>query len=554
MFGVSEENSYLCSESKRLWHMKYPIGIQTFEKVIQRGCVYVDKTDLVYSLVKDGDVYFLSRPRRFGKSLLISTLESYFLGKKDLFKGLKIEALETEWKVYPVLHVDFGAGKFTDINALKEALDGQLAEWEEAYHVATKYTDFGLRMKYLVQEIHKHTGMRVVVLVDEYDKPLLDVMGTPYKVNYQGEEISLEEYSRNILKSFYSSFKAADADLQFVFLTGVTKFSQVSVFSGFNQPDDISLSPKYETLCGITEEEMLTTFAEPINEMAKFYRCDYDGMVTKLKKQYDGYHFSDLLTDIYNPFSLLNAFKRQRLDNYWFQTGTPTYLIRLMEHFDENLDELTGKYYAVQDFSDYKADVERPLPMIYQSGYLTIKEYDYRTRTFKLDIPNDEVKQGFISLLANNYFKASTSTESWIVSSISQLDNGDLEQFRQSLTSFLASIPYTMRRKENERERERYFHYTFYLILRLLSTYMVYTEKQLSQGRVDCIIEAEKFVYIFEFKLDGTADEALQQIEDRGYALPYANDPRTLYKIGCSFSSETGTIEEWKTVKCIAQS
>ena len=546
--------SYLCSESKHFGRMKYPIGIQTFEKVIQRGCVYVDKTDLVYSLVKDGDVYFLSRPRRFGKSLLISTLESYFLGKKDLFKGLKIEALETEWKVYPVLHVDFGAGKFTDINALKEALDGQLAEWEEAYHVANKYTDFGLRMKYLVQEIHKHTGMRVVVLVDEYDKPLLDVMGTPYKVNYQGEEISLEEYSRNILKSFYSSFKAADADLQFVFLTGVTKFSQVSVFSGFNQPDDISLSPKYETLCGITEEEMLTTFAEPINEMAKFYRCDYDGMVTKLKKQYDGYHFSDLLTDIYNPFSLLNAFKRQRLDNYWFQTGTPTYLIRLMEHFDENLDELTGKYYAVQDFSDYKADVERPLPMIYQSGYLTIKEYDYRTRTFKLDIPNDEVKQGFISLLANNYFKASTSTESWIVSSISQLDNGDLEQFRQSLTSFLASIPYSMRRKENERERERYFHYTFYLILRLLSTYMVYTEKQLSQGRVDCIIEAEKFVYIFEFKLDGTADEALQQIEDRGYALPYANDPRTLYKIGCSFSSETGTIEEWKTVKCIAQS
>ena len=544
--------SYLCSESKHFGRMKYPIGIQTFEKVIQRGCVYVDKTDLVYSLVKDGDVYFLSRPRRFGKSLLISTLESYFLGKKDLFKGLKIEALETEWKVYPVLHVDFGAGKFTDINALKEALDGQLAEWEEAYHVATKYTDFGLRMKYLVQEIHKHTGMRVVVLVDEYDKPLLDVMGTPYKVNYQGEEISLEEYNRNILKSFYSSFKAADADLQFVFLTGVTKFSQVSVFSGFNQPDDISLSPKYETLCGITEEEMLTTFAEPINEMAKFYRCDYDGMVTKLKKQYDGYHFSDLLTGVYNPFSLLNAFNRLRMQNYWFQTGTPTYLIRLMEHFDENLDELTGKYYAVQDFSDYKADVERPLPMIYQSGYLTIKEYDYRTRTFKLDIPNDEVKQGFISLLANNYFKASTSTESWIVSSISQLDNGDLEQFRQSLTSFLASIPYSMRRKENERERERYFHYTFYLILRLLSTYMVYTEKQLSQGRADCIIETDQFVYIFEFKLDGTADEALQQIEDRGYALPYTNGSRTIYKIGCSFSSETGTIEEWKTVEGIS--
>ena len=532
--------------------MKYPIGIQTFENIIEDGFVYVDKTDLVYSLATEGKVYFLSRPRRFGKSLLISTLESYFLGKKELFKGLKIETLEKDWKVYPVLHVDFGAGKFSDINALKEALDGQLAEWEEEYHVANKYTDFGLRMKYLVQEIHKHTGMRVVVLVDEYDKPLLDVMGTPYKVNYQGEEISLEEYSRNILKSFYSSFKAADEHLQFVFLTGVTKFSQVSVFSGFNQPKDISMHPMYDTLCGITEEEMVSYFHDPITEMAQRERCSFDGMVAKLKKQYDGYHFSDTLTDIFNPFSLLNAFDRMRLDNYWFQTGTPTYLIRLMEHFGENLDELTGKYYAVQDFSDYKADVERPLPMIYQSGYLTIKEYDHRTRTFKLDIPNDEVKQGFISLLANNYFKASTSTESWIVSSISQLDNGDLEQFRQSLTSFLASIPYSMRRKENERERERYFHYTFYLILRLLSTYMVYTEKQLSQGRADCIIETDQFVYILEFKLDGTADEALQQIEDRGYALPYANGSRTIYKIGCSFSSETGTIEEWKTVEGIS--
>ncbi len=532
--------------------MKYPIGIQTFEKVIQRGCVYVDKTDLVYSLVKDGEVYFLSRPRRFGKSLLISTLESYFLGKKELFKGLKIETLETEWKVYPVLRIDFGSGKFTDVNALKDVLNGQISEWEEEYHVKNKYTDYGPRMKYLLQEIHKQTGMRVVVLVDEYDKPLLDVMGTPYKVNYQGVEISLEEYNRDTLKSLYSTFKAADADLQFVFLTGVTKFSQVSVFSGFNQPKDISMHPMYDTLCGITEEEMVSYFHDPITEMAQREKCSFDGMVAKLKKQYDGYHFSDTLTDIFNPFSLLNAFDRMRLDNYWFQTGTPTYLIRLMEHFDENLDELTGKYYAVQDFSDYKADVERPLPMIYQSGYLTIKDYDYRTKTFKLDIPNDEVKQGFISLLANNYFKAPTSTESWIVSSISQLDNGDLEQFRQSLTSFLASIPYSMRRKENERERERYFHYTFYLILRLLSTYMVYTEKQLSQGRADCIIEAEKFVYIFEFKLDGTADEALQQIEDKGYALPYTNGSRTIYKIGCSFSSETGTIEEWKTVEGIS--
>ena len=527
--------------------MKYPIGIQTFGDIREDGFVYVDKTDMVYSLANEGKTYFLSRPRRFGKSLLVSTLESYFLGKKELFKGLKIEALEQDWKVYPVLHVDFSSGKFSDINALTGLLDGQLSEWEEAYNVKNKYSDFGPRMKYLLQEIHKQTGMRVVVLVDEYDKPLLDVMGLPYKVNYQGVEISLEEYNRNILKSFYSSFKAADADLRFVLLTGVTKFSQVSVFSGFNQPFDITMSAQYETICGISEREMEEYFHQQIGEMADENDCSFDEMKRGLKKQYDGYHFSKKMTEVYNPFSLLSAFQTKDIQNYWFQTGTPTYLIRLMEHFNENLNEITGKYYAAQDFSDYKADIEKPLPMIYQSGYLTIKEFDNRTKTFKLDIPNDEVKQGFISLLANNYFKTPTSADSWIVSSVKLLDKGDLEQFRVSLTSFLASIPYSIRRKENEHERERYFQYAFYLIMRLLSVYMVYIEKQSSQGRADCIIETDKYVYIFEFKLDGTADEALQQIEDRGYATPYASDTRSVYKIGCSFSSETGTIEEWKT-------
>ena len=527
--------------------MKYPIGIQTFGDIREDGFVYVDKTDMVYSLANEGKTYFLSRPRRFGKSLLVSTLESYFLGKKELFKGLKIEALEQDWKVYPVLHVDFSSGKFSDINALTGLLDGQLSEWEEAYNVKNKYSDCGPRMKYLLQEIHKQTGMRVVVLVDEYDKPLLDVMGLPYKVNYQGVEISLEEYNRNILKSFYSSFKAADADLRFVLLTGVTKFSQVSVFSGFNQPFDITMSAQYETICGISEREMEEYFHQQIGEMADENDCSFDEMKRGLKKQYDGYHFSKKMTEVYNPFSLLSAFQTKDIRNYWFKTGTPTYLIRLMDHFNENLNELTDKYYAEEEFSDYKADIEKPLPMIYQSGYLTIKDYDSLTKTFKLDIPNDEVKQGFISLLANNYFKTPTSADSWIVSSVKLLDKGDLEQFRVSLTSFLASIPYSIRRKENEHERERYFQYAFYLIMRLVSVYMVYIEKQSSQGRADCIIETDKYVYIFEFKLDGTADEALQQIEDRGYATPYASDTRSVYKIGCSFSSETGTIEEWKT-------
>jgi hypothetical protein len=527
--------------------MKYPIGIQTFENIIEDGFVYIDKTDSVYSLATEGKVYFLSRPRRFGKSLLVSTLESYFLGKKELFKGLKIEALEKDWKVYPVIRIDFNGDDFTRIDSLQKTFSFNISRLEKQYHVEVEEgLSIGQRFKNVIMSIHQQTGMRVVVLVDEYDKPLLDVMGTPYKVNYQGVEISLEEYNRETLKSLYSTFKAADEHLQFVFLTGVTKFSQVSVFSGFNQPRDITMAAQYETLCGISENEIEEYFHQRIEEMAKENGCTYNEIKLQLKKQYDGYHFSKKLTEVYNPFSLLNALQDNDFCNYWFQTGTPTYLIRLMEHFNENLDELTGKYYAVQDFADYKADIERPLPMIYQSGYLTIKDYDPDVQEFLLDIPNNEVKQGFISLLANNYFNTTEPAGSCIRLLVKALKRGDLEQFRQSLTSFLASIPYSMRRKENERERERYFHYTFYLILRLMSTYMVYTEKQLSQGRADCIIETDKFVYIFEFKLDGTADEALQQIEDKGYALPYASDRRTLYKIGCSFSSETGTIEEWK--------
>ena len=532
--------------------MRYPIGIQTFEKIREDSFVYVDKTDMVYSLANEGgDIYFLSRPRRFGKSLLISTLKSYFEGRKELFKGLKIEKLEKDWNVYPVIRIDFNGENFTNIEALNGLLSATISKLEKQYKVDIEEgLSIGHRFKNVITSIHQQTGMRVVVLVDEYDKPLLDVMGTPYKVSHQGTEISLEQYNRGILKSFYSTFKFADEHLRFVFLTGVTKFSQVSVFSGFNQPRDITMAVQYETICGISESEMEEYFHQQIGEMADNNGCSFDEMKSRLKKQYDGYHFSTKMTEVYNPFSMLNALQDREIRNYWFKTGTPTYLLRLMEHFNENLDEITGKYYAEEDFSDYKADIERPLPMIYQSGYLTIKDYDPDVQEFLLDIPNNEVKQGFISLLANNYFKTTEPAGSTIRSFVKALKRGDLEQFRLNLTSFLASIPYSMRRKENERERERYFHYAFYIILRLMSAYIIYTEKQSSQGRADCIIETDKYVYIFEFKLDGTAGEALQQIEDRGYAQPYANDSRTVYKIGCSFSSEAGTIEDWKSEMC----
>lgn len=517
--------------------MKYPIGIQSFDRIIEDGFVYVDKTDMLYSLVKEGSIYFLSRPRRFGKSLLLSTLKNYFLGRKELFKGLKMEALEKDWKVYPVFHIDFNGGNFTQKGVLQRWIDGYVSSWEREMGIeADKSLPTGLRFIELLKTAYEKSGLRAVVLVDEYDKPILDVL------DYDKD---LEEEHRNILKGFYSTFKGADEYLQFVFLTGVTKFSQVSVFSGFNQPKDISMHAKYETLCGISQEELESYFREPIEELTEAYRCSYDEMLNMLKSQYDGYHFSDRMTDVYNPFSLFNAFDSGRIYDYWFKSGTPTYLIRLLAHSDENVNEITGKYYSPEEFIDYKANVEQPLPMIYQSGYLTIKEFDMEEMTFLLDFPNNEVKRGFLTMVASSYFGDKMETASWIRKAVSQLKKGELDDFRTGMTSFLASIPYTMRRKENEREKERYFHYTFYLIMCLISVYTVYTEKVQSHGRVDCIVETSDYVYIFEFKLDGTADEALRQIEEKGYAREYESDNRKLYKIGAVFSSETGTIEEW---------
>ena len=528
--------------------MKYPVGIQEFEKIINGGYVYVDKTALIYRLVKEGSIYFLSRPRRFGKSLLVSTLKAYFQGKKELFKGLAIDSLETEWAEYPVFHIDFNGENFSKPDVLEEVIEKFLSDQENIYGKNPNSRTTGDRFKDILKAAHEKTGRRAVVLIDEYDKPLLDVLDTGMTIDIEGNRLLLEEHHRNILKGFYSVFKAADKDLQFVLLTGVTKFSQVSVFSGFNQPADISLDGRYEALCGITTEELHTYFKEPIKTLAQKYKYTEEEMKAFLKKQYDGYHFGENLIDIYNPFSVLNAFSAQKVDDYWFRSGTPSYLVRLLNHSQENMNELTNRYYTTQQFIDYKANVEMPLPMIYQSGYLTVKDCNLRRNTYLLDFPNDEVKNGFISVLANDYLKPRKDVNNWTQDVIDALDEGNLEQFRKLLTSFLADIPYSMRRKEDERERERYFHYTFYLLMRMVSCYTVYTEKQQSEGRVDCIVETPEYIYIFEFKLDGTADEALQQIEDKGYARPYEADKRKLFKIGTVFSSETGTVSEFKVL------
>ena len=415
--------------------MKYPIGIQSFDQIIERGYVYVDKTNLIYRLVNEGKIYFLSRPRRFGKSLLVSTLKSYFLGRKDLFNGLAISSLETEWTEHPVFHIDFNSTNFAKEVTLEQKINFMLNSWSTQYGLPSQEgkIDLGDRFVEILSGVHKITGQPAVVLIDEYDKPLLDVLDV---------DKNLEEYNRNILKAFYSVFKAADEHLRFVLLTGVTKFSQVSVFSGFNQPKDISLDTRYEALCGITQDEIDSCFTDAISEMAEEYSCSFEEMRAQLKRQYDGYHFSRKMTDIYNPFSLLNALDSKSLEDYWFRSGTPTYLIRLLNHFNENVNELTGKYYSPSEFIDYKADVERPLPMIFQSGYLTIKGYDMDFNTFLLDFPNNEVKNGFLTLVASSYLTPEEETEGWIRSAVVAMRKGDVKTLQTMFTSFLASIPY----------------------------------------------------------------------------------------------------------------
>ena len=528
--------------------MKYPIGIQNFAEIITKDYIYVDKTDLVYSLATEGKIYFLSRPRRFGKSLLVSTLENYFMGRKELFKGLKIDSLEQEWLEYPIFHVDFSQGNYVKEWMVADKIEEYMTQWEEIYGRSPIARTLSGRFLYVLKEAHKQYGRPCVVLVDEYDKPILDGLSTDLASGVEDDRARLEIHNRDALRDFYTIFKAADVDLQFVFLTGVTKFSQVSVFSGFNQPADISMVEDYDTICGITQEELEHYFAEPITELAAKFRQNVPEMKEILKQRYDGYHFSTRMVDVYNPYSLLNVFRYKQLSDYWFKSGTPTYLVHLLARTRENLDELTGRYYFEREFEDYKATAEKPLPMIYQSGYLTIKDYNWEEETFLLDFPNNEVKAGFLTAVASNYLKPAEDTGTLALQLSKALKTGDLETFRKLLTSFLASIPYNMRRKNDETERERYFHYTFYLILRLMSIYTVYTEKEQSQGRVDCIVETDKYIYIFEFKLDGTTEAAIKQIEEKGYARPYEADVRKLYRIGANFSSETGTIDDWQVI------
>ena len=515
---------------------KLPIGIQTFDKLREGGFLYVDKTAMIYQIASTSTPYFLSRPRRFGKSLLISTFEAYFQGRKDLFQGLAIEQLETKWEEYPVLHLDLNARKYDAAADLTAMLNQYLEKWELLYGQEKKDRSPEERFAYVIEQACTLTGKQVVVLIDEYDKPLLQAVL---------DENLLDEY-RKILKAFYGVLKSADRYLRFVFLTGVTKFAQVSVFSDLNQLNDISMDRAYNALCGITQDELIKTFGPEIQRLSENEELTLEETIFRLAKKYDGYHFcEDTSVGLFNPFSLLNVFQKLKFGNFWFQTGTPTYLVDLLKKSDYDLRLLlNGVEVTASAFSEYRAEANNPLPMIYQSGYLTIKAYDKEVCLYTLQFPNDEVCYGFLNFLVPFYTKVTDDETGFhIAKFMRELKSGDVEAFMERLKIFFSGIPY-----ELSDDTERHYQVIFHVVFTLLGQF-IRSEVRSSRGRADAVVHTPTAIYVFEFKLDGTADAALKQIDEKGYLIPYTLDGRKLVKVGVNFSKETRNIDEYIVVK-----
>lgn len=511
--------------------MKYPIGIQDFEKMRTGGYAYVDKTALIYKLANEGNYYFLSRPRRFGKSLLLSTMEAYFAGKRELFEGLAMERLEDDWTAYPIVHLDLNTGKYDSEEALRQVLDDYLCPLEDQYGTYRSEVTPELRFKGIIERMAKKHGRRVVVLVDEYDKPLLQ--------NFDNAE--LQEKLRSMLKAFYSVLKTQDRYVRFGFFTGVTKFGKISVFSDLNCLTDLSMDYRYDTICGITRQEMTDNFSEDIKALGDRYGISFDEACSRLRKRYDGYHFVENGEGVYNPFSLLSTLAKLRFGSYWFETGTPTFIVDLLKRGAFCLPNLTAQ--EVQgDFLNSIGSVERsPVPIIYQSGYLTIKAYDEEFNTYALGFPNDEVEEGFVNFLLPFYAHVDeNSRPNFIGNFVRDLRLGHAADFMRRMECLFADTDYRI-----VGNAELYFQNAFYLVAKMLGFY-VDVERSVSDGRIDMVAKTNDFIYIFEFKCDQSAEAAIRQIDERGYAKPYASDWRKLVKVGVNFSREKRCIDDWK--------
>lgn len=513
----------------------YPIGIQTFSEIRTNDNLYIDKTAYIYRMANsDGKYFFLSRPRRFGKSLLVSTLLSYFEGRKELFKGLAIDNSENEWAEYPVLHFDLSGGKHQEEDQLNRYLDFILKDNERRFGVECDAVDANVRLANLIASVYKKTGKQVVVLIDEYDAPLLDVV-------HQDERL---ESLRHLMRNFYSPLKQCEPMLRFVFLTGITKFSQLSIFSELNNITNISMDEAYAGICGITKEELLTQMSDDIDRLAEKLSITRENAIQQLKDNYDGYHFTYPSPDIFNPYSLLNCFSKEKIGAYWFGSGTPTFLIEMMRKFGTTpMDIGESEMADVSDFDAPTETMESIVPLLYQSGYVTIKGYDEETNLYELGIPNKEIRIGLFKSLLPNYLTRSSQRGKVAIAQMSVLiKNGDIDGALELFRTFLATVPYC----ENTKY-EGHFQQLMYVVFSLLTDYRILVEQRTSKGRTDITLETQDCIYIMELKFGNTADEALAQINANHYADAFAMSNKKTIKVGIGFDvKDERNITEWK--------
>ena len=509
--------------------MLYPIGIQSFEEIRSGGYVYVDKTSLIYKLTSTGKYYFLSRPRRFGKSLLVSTMEAYFSGRKELFEGLAMASLEKDWVSYPVLHLDLTGAAYLSVDELYSKLNSFLSKYEEHYEIRTGEHVASVRFENIIDAAYRKTGQKVVILIDEYEKPIIDNIDNP----------ELMEQFRRELQGFYSVIKGKDNAIRFAFLTGVTKLGKMSIFSGLNNLNDISMDARYADICGISEQELKSYFNESVKTLAEMNELSEEECYKKLASMYDGYHFHYRSPGIYNPFSILNTFNANEFRMYWFETGTPTFLVRYLKQGNYNLDNIAKNDVSVETLTGANYVSPAPITLMYQAGYLTIKDYDQRFNTYNLDYPNEEVKSGFLNSLSHLYAPALAGGELSVYQFIRDIEKGNTKSFMDRLTAFFAGNSYMI-----QGDLELYFQNVMSIMLKMMGLY-VKTEYQTSNGRIDIVFDTDKYVYIIELKRDESAETALKQIEEKGYDKPFLASGKQIIKLGINFSSETKTIDGW---------
>ncbi len=509
---------------------RYPLGIQTFQKIIEENMLYVDKTELIYKLTQSYSYVFLSRPRRFGKSLLVSTLASYFRGEKDLFKGLAMERLEKQWKKHPVIHLSLASVKEIEPEKIEESLSDRLRDIESQFGIERKSNILGSRLKAIIQQTTEQYGEKAVVVLDEYDAPLLNVLHDEQRLTQV----------RQLMRTLYAPLKDCDPYLRFVFITGISKFSQLSIFSEINNLKVISMMPEYSTLCGFTQQEIEENFQDGIKRLAEKEELTVEQTLDKLRQTYDGYHFAANSPGVYNPYSIINALSDGTFDNYWFSTGTPSFLVEMLRKFHTDISRIDGSTAEAPEFDAPTEDMRSILPLFYQSGYLTIKHYESQFELYTLGFPNKEVRNGLMRALYPYYITPNTDGRALVLMNISKgFMYHDVESAMQTLQAYLESIPY-----QDSRFDENHYTQMLYVIFSLLGLH-VDSQVRTAKGRLDVVVKTEGHIYVMEVKLDRPAREAIEQIDSRNYLLPYFLDGRQLTKIGISFSTEERNVTEW---------